>query len=58
MKTWKLKVLQEAFTAMIVIWETEQIPFWWKKNCLYLKAKIDPALATLDDLRSISYGWT
>jgi len=37
-----------------MIWETGQIPLWRKKKWLCPKAKIDPALATLDDLRPIS----
>jgi len=36
-----------------MIWETGQIPLWWKMKWLCSKAKIDPALATLDDLRPI-----
>ena len=54
MKTWTPKVLQEAFDAMTMIWETGQIPLWWKKKWLCPKAKVDPALATLEDLRPIS----
>ena len=54
MKEWSPKVLKEAFDAMTMIWETGQIPNWWKKKWLCPKAKIDPALATLDDLRPIS----
>jgi len=39
---------------MIMIWETGQIPLWWKKKWLCPKANIDSALATLDELRPIS----
>jgi len=38
---------------MTMIWETGRKPLWWKKKWLRPKAKIDPALATLDDLRPI-----
>jgi len=54
MKTWPPKVLKEAFDAMTMIWETGRIPLWWKKKWLCPKAKVDPALATLEDLRPIS----
>jgi len=54
MKTWTPKVLKEAFNAMTIIWETGQIPLWWKKKWLCPKPKVDPALATLEYLRPIS----
>jgi hypothetical protein len=54
MKTWTPKVLKEAFDAMTMVWETGQIPNWWKKKWICPKAKIDPSLATLEDLRPIS----
>jgi len=40
----------KTFDAMTMIWETGQIPLWWKKKWLCPKAKVDPSLATLDDL--------
>jgi len=54
MKTWTPKILKEAFNAMTMIWETSQIPLWWKKKGLCPKAKVDTALANLEDLRPIS----
>ena len=53
MKTWPVKVLQEAFKAMTMIWETGQIPNWWKQKWLCPKAKTDLSTATLEDLRPL-----
>ena len=53
-KSWTPAVLKEAFDAMTMVWETGQIPNWWKRKWICPKAKIDPSLATLDDLRPIS----
>ena len=35
------------------MWETGQIPNWWKRKWLCPKAKTDPSTATLDDLRPL-----
>jgi len=51
MKTWTPMVLKENFNAMTMLWDSGQIPLWWKKKWLCPMAKIDPVLATLDDLR-------
>jgi len=48
------KVLKEAFDAITMIYETGRITLRWKKKWPCPKAKIDPDLATLDDLRPIS----
>ena len=34
MKTWSPTVLKEAFDDMTMIWETGQIPNWWKRKWL------------------------
>jgi len=54
MKTWTPKVLKKAFDVMTMIWETGQIPLWWKKKWRCPKAEVDPASATLEDLPPIS----
>jgi hypothetical protein len=54
MKTWSPAALEEAHQAMTMIWETGEIPNWWKRKWLCPKSKVDPDLATLDDLRPIS----
>ena len=54
MKEWTPAALTEAHQAMTMIWETGAIPNWWKKKWLCPKSKVDPDLATLDDLRPIS----
>jgi hypothetical protein len=55
MRAWTPAALQEAHSAMTMIWETGSIPNWWKKKWSCPKSKIDSDLATLDDLRPISY---
>ena len=53
MKEWTPKGLQKAFDCMTMIWETGQIPNWWKRKWLCPKAKVDPSQATLEDLRPL-----
>ena len=54
MKEWPEEVLLAAHTAMTMIWDTGTIPEWWQWKWICPIPKVDPDLATLDDLRPIA----
>ena len=54
MKEWPDEVLQAAHSAMTMIWDTGTIPEWWQWKWICPIPKVDPEVATLDDLRPIA----
>ena len=54
MKEWTEEVLQAAHTAMTQIWESNTIPDWWQWKWICPIPKVEPEIATLNDLRPIA----
>jgi exonuclease III len=54
MKEWPESVLVRAHAAVHAIWEEKIIPACWNKKWLCPKPKIQPDLATLQDLRPLN----
>ena len=54
MKEWPESVLVRAHAAVQAIWEDKIIPACWNKKWLCPKPKIQPDLATLQDLRPLN----
>jgi hypothetical protein len=54
MKEWPEEVLQAAHNAMTQIWDNGIIPEWWQWKWICPIPKVDPDIATLDDLRPIA----
>jgi exonuclease III len=54
MKEWPLAVLEKAHAAVAQIWEDKIVPSCWNVKWLCPKPKVQPDLATLQDLRPLN----